>query len=185
MSEGFVTDAKRRMAGAVSKLEEDYRGLRTGRAHPGLLDGLIVTAYESAMPLNQLATVGVADARTLSIQVWDGGLTSAVEKAILDSDLGLNPQTEGNTIRLPLPEVNQERRQELQKVAGRLAEQARVAVRNVRRDCLDKVKKDEKGNELSEDEARSLSDKIQKATDDAVGEIDQLHKAKDAEITKI
>lgn len=180
-----MADLKRRMDGAVSVLKNEFGGLRTGRASASLLDPIQVVAYGSTMPLNQVGTVSVPEPRTINVQVWDNGLVSAVDKAIRDSSLGLNPVVEGQLLRIPIPELNAERRQELVKVAHKYAEQARVAVRHVRRDGLDQLKKAEKDKAISEDEARSLGEQIQKLTDAAIAEIDEISAAKEKEITQV
>jgi ribosome recycling factor len=186
MAAGFSLDPlKQRMQKAVASLREELNGLRTGRASASLLEPVMVDAYGSKMPLNQVATVTVADARLLSVQVWDRGLASAVDKAIRDSGLGLNPATEGATIRVPLPELNEERRRELTKVAHKYAEAARVAVRNVRRDGMDLLKKLEKDGGVGQDESRGLADQVQKATDAAVNEVDQVLAVKEQEIMQV
>ena len=175
-------DLERRMEGAISSLQSDLAGLRTGRASPNLLDTVNVPAYGSTMPLNQVGSVSVLDARTVAVNVWDKSLVGAADKAIRDSGLGLNPVTDGTTLRIPIPVLNEERRAELSKIAGKYAEQARVAVRNVRRDGMDQLKKAEKDNEVSEDKARSLSDDVQKLTDKYTSEADTAAEAKEKEI---
>lgn len=183
---GFdLSELKRRMSGAVASLKQEFSGLRTGRASAALLDPVVVEAYGSQMPLNQLATISVPEARMISVQVWDRSMVAAVEKAIRTSSLGLNPVTEGQMLRIPIPELNEERRRELVKVAHRYAEQARIAVRHVRRDGIDLVKKLEKEGELGEDEQRQRADEVQKATDAVIAEIDQLLAHKEKEITQI
>lgn len=178
-------DLERRMEGAISSLQSDLAGLRTGRASPNLLDTVNVPAYGSTMPLNQVGSVSVLDARTVAVNVWDKSLVGATDKAIRDSGLGLNPVTDGTTLRIPIPVLNEERRAELSKIAGKYAEQARVAVRNVRRDGMDQLKKAEKDNEVSEDKARSLSDDVQKLTDTHIARIEEIVKAKEAEIMQV
>ncbi|MBB6309608.1 ribosome recycling factor [Xanthobacter tagetidis] len=185
-TEGFdMADLKRRMHGAVGALREELGGLRTGRASASLLDPITVEAYGARMPLNQVATVSVPEARLLSVQVWDRSMVNAVEKAIRDSNLGLNPNTEGQVLRLRIPELNQERRQELVKVAHKYAEQARVAVRHVRRDGMDHLKKVEKDGEMSSDDVDRLSKDVQKATDETIAEIDQTLAQKEKEILSV
>ena len=147
-----LTDTQRRMEGAVSSLENDFAGLRTGRASISMLDPVSADAYGSKMPINQLGNISAPEARMLTVQVWDQTMVAAVEKAIRESDLGLNPQTEGNLIRLPIPDLSAERRAELAKVASKYAEQARVAIRNVRRDSIENARKLEKDGEFGEDE---------------------------------
>jgi ribosome recycling factor len=178
-------ELKRRMHGAVDALKHDFGGLRTGRASVSLVEPIHVDAYGASMPLNQVATITVPESRMLSIQVWDRGLVIAVEKAIRASNLGLNPQTEGQVIRLRMPDLTQERRKELVKVAHQYAEKARVAVRNVRRDGMDHLKLLEKGHHMSEDEHRDKSDEVQKLTDETVKEIDAALKAKEGEIMQV
>ena len=180
-----MNDLKRRMEGAVKVLKEEFAGLRTGRASVSLLEPVQVNAYGGKMPLNQVAAIPVPEPRLLSVQVWDQSLVSAVEKAIRDSGLGLNPQTQGNVIRVPIPELSAERRKELSRVAHQYAEQARVAVRNVRRDGMDALKKMEKEHAISEDDARRLADEVQKMTDRFIKQIDELLEKKDAEITQV
>ncbi|MCZ6765189.1 MAG: ribosome recycling factor, partial [Alphaproteobacteria bacterium] len=171
--------------GAVEALTREFAGLRTGRASTGLLENLVVEAYGGQMPMNKLANISVPEARLLTVQVWDNGQVKAAERAIQEADLGLNPQTEGNLIRVPIPELSEERRTELTKVAARYAEQSRVAVRNVRRDGMEALKKAEKDTEISQDEHRSASDEIQKLTDGHTGEIDKLLATKEQEIMQV
>lgn len=180
-----MADIKRRMDGALKALEAEFAGLRTGRASAALLEPIHVDAYGSSMPLNQVGTISVPEARMLAVQVWDASLAKAVEKAIRNSDLGLNPQTEGQVVRVPLPDLNEERRQELTKVAGKYAEQARVAVRNVRRDGMETLKHMEKDGEISEDEHRTMSHDIQKLTDDHVKKIDEILHEKEQDIMQV
>jgi len=180
-----LDDLKRRMQGAITSLKHELGGLRTGRASAGLVDHVQVDAYGAHMPLNQVATVTVPESRLLSVQVWDKSIVKAVEKAIVDSNLGLSPATEGQVLRLRIPELNEERRKELVKVAHKYAEAARVAVRHVRRDGLDTVKKLEKNHEISEDDQERLANDVQKATDGTISEIDQLLAAKEKEILTI
>ncbi|HVI27334.1 ribosome recycling factor [Hansschlegelia sp.] len=180
-----IDDIKRRMQGAIASLKTDLQGLRTGRASANLLDPVTVTAYGAEMPLNQVATVSVPESRMLSVQVWDRSMVGAVEKAIREANLGLNPITEGQLMRIPLPELNAERRKELVKVAHKYAEQARVAVRHVRRDGLDTLKKNEKDGDISQDDHDRLADQVQKATDAAVTDIDQAVAAKEKDILQV
>ncbi|MGY4308458.1 ribosome recycling factor [Bradyrhizobium sp. USDA 4369] len=180
-----LNELKRRMQGATQALKHELGGLRTGRASASMVEPVQVEAYGSHMPLNQLATVSVPEPRLLSVQVWDRTMVKAVEKAIVDSNLGLSPATEGQVIRLRIPELNQERRKELVKVAHKYAEAARVAVRHVRRDGLDTVKKLEKNHEISEDDQERFATDIQKATDSVISEIDQLLAAKEKEILTV
>jgi len=180
-----LDDVKRRMQGAIGALKHDLGGLRTGRASPSLLEPIHVDAYGSMLPLNQVANVSVPEPRLLSVQVWDRGMIAAVEKAIRTSDLGLNPQTEGQVIRLRIPEMNEQRRKELVKVAHKYAEEARIAVRHVRRDGLDLLKKLEKDHAISQDDERRQSEQVQKATDQAIEEVDKILAAKEKEIMQV
>ena len=180
-----IDDLRRRMDGALQALHREFGGLRTGRASTSLLEPLNVDAYGSAMPMNQVGTINAPEPRLLTVQVWDSGLVKAVEKAIRESQLGLNPQTEGNTVRVPIPDLSEERRTELKKVASRYAEQARVAVRNVRRDGMDGLKKAEKDGDISKDEHHSVADDIQKMTDDHISEIDKTLATKEKEIMQV
>ena len=180
-----MADLGRRMDGAVSSLHQDFAGLRTGRAATGMLESLDVEVYGSTMPLNQLANINAPEPRLLSVQGWDANNTPAVEKAIRNSDLGLNPQAEGTLIRVPVPELSEERRKELAKVAGKYAEQARIAVRNVRRDGMDSLKKEEKDGDISEDDQRRLGDEIQKMTDQHIKKIDEMLDAKEKDILSV
>ncbi len=186
MANGFSLDALgARMEKSISALRDELAGLRTGRASASMLDPVNVDAYGSAMPLSQLATVSVPEARMISVQVWDRSLAGAVEKAIRESGLGLNPIAEGTNIRVPIPELNEERRRELTKVASTYAEQARIAVRHIRRDGMDQLKKMEKEAEKGKDEIHALSEKVQKATDAAVSRIDTIISTKEAEIMQV
>jgi ribosome recycling factor len=180
-----LPDLKSRMQKSITSLRDELTGLRTGRASASLLEPVTVEAYGSRMPLNQVATVTVPEPRMLSVQVWDRQMANAVEKAIRDSGLGLNPMGEGQIIRVPLPELNEQRRKELVKVAHNYAEAARVAVRHIRRDGMDALKKAEKDGDLSQDDSRVQSDLVQKATDAAVAEIDQVLAGKEAEIMQV
>jgi ribosome recycling factor len=180
-----VSDIKRRMQGAINSLKHDLGSLRTGRATPSLVEPIQVDAYGAAMPLAQVATISVPEARLLSVQVWDRGMVAAVEKAIRQSDLGLNPQTEGQVIRLRIPEMNEQRRKEMVKVAHKYAEEARVAVRHVRRDGLDLLKKMQKDGTIGEDEEKRQAEQVQKATDAAVQEVEQVVAAKEKEIMHV
>lgn len=186
MSEAFSLESLRsRMKKSIESMKSDLSGLRTGRASASLLDPIMVDAYGSPTPLNQVATVSVPEPRMLSVQVWDRSMAAAVERAIRESQLGLNPMSEGAVIRVPLPELNEERRRELSKVAHQYAEQARVAVRHVRRDGIELLRKLEKDGEMSQDESRGNSDKVQKATDEAIAEIDALVAHKEQEIMQV
>lgn len=180
-----LADIKRRMHGAVSVLKTELSGLRTGRASANLLDPVTVSAYGSQMPLNQVATVNVPEPRMLSVQVWDKQLAGAVDRAIREANLGLNPIMEGTLLRIPIPELNAERRQEMVKVGHKYAEQARIAVRHVRRDGMDALKKLEKDGHHSEDDMRAQSDELQKLTDGTIKEIDEMLAAKEREITQV
>jgi ribosome recycling factor len=180
-----MDDIRRRMKSAVEVLRKEFAGLRTGRASPALLEPVTVEAYGSKMPLNQVGNVGIPDARLLTVQVWDAKLVKAVEKAIRDAGLGLNPQSEGTLVRVPVPALSQERRAELAKVANKYAEQGKVAVRNVRRDGMDLLKKMERDGDLTKDEHKKRSDAIQKLTDQHIGEIDTALKTKEAEIMQV
>ena len=185
MAEIDLDDIARRMDGALEAFGRELAGLRTGRATSALLEPITVDAYGAQMPMNQVGTISVPEARLLSVQVWDRGLVKAVEKAILESSLGLNPQTEGSTIRIPVPDLSEERRAELAKVASRYAEQARVAVRNVRRDGMDRLKKLEKDGEISQDDQRLYGDEVQTLTDDHIKKIDQTLQVKEQEIMQV
>ena len=185
MPDPDIDDLKRRMNGAVDVLKGEFGGLRIGRATPALLEPIQVDAYGSSMPMNQVGTISAPDARMLSVQVWDNSLIASVEKAIRDSDLGLNPQTEGNVVRVPVPQLSEERRVEMTKVASKYAEQARVAVRNVRRDGIDDLKKMEKDGDISQDEQHAWADEIQALTDAAIKEIDDAVAAKETEILQV
>jgi ribosome recycling factor len=178
-------DLKRRMLGAVDALKHDFGGLRTGRASASLVEPIHVDAYGASMPMNQVASITVPEPRMLQISVWDRGLVIAVEKAIRASNLGLNPQTEGQVIRLRMPDLTQDRRKELVKVAHQYAEKARVAVRNVRRDGMDHLKALEKEHLISEDDHKKKADEVQKLTDDTIKEVDAALKHKEAEIMQV
>lgn len=185
MADPDIDDLKRRMEGAVTVLHKEFAGLRTGRASAALLDPLSVDAYGAKMPIGQVGTVGVPDPRMLTVQVWDNGLVKSVEKAIRDSGLGLNPQTEGNVVRIPIPQLTEERRIELTKIANKYAEQAKVAVRNVRRDGMETLKRMEKDKEISKDEHRAWSEEIQEITDATTKSIDESLSTKDKEILQV
>ena len=175
-------DLQRRMDGATESLKSDLIGLRTGRASTNLLDPVTVEVYGAQMPLNQVATVSAPEPRLLSVQVWDKGNVNSVEKAIRSAGLGLNPISDGTMIRLPIPDLTEERRKELAKLAGQYAEKARIAVRNVRRDGMDALKTDEKKHEISEDERKRLEAEVQKMTDATIADIDSAAHAKEQEI---
>ena len=180
-----IDDIERRMDGALGVLRREFGGLRAGRASATLLDTIIVEAYDSEMPLNQMASVNVPEARMLSVQVWDKSMVKAVEKAIMNAGLGLNPVVDGQTVRVPIPELNEERREELSRVAAKYAEQARIAVRNVRRDGMDTLKRMEKDGEISQDDQHFWGDEIQSITDDHVAKIDDTLAAKQQDITQV
>jgi len=183
--EAVVKDVRRRMDGALEVLKKEYAGLRTGRASASILDPIVVEAYGNNMPLNQVGTVSVPEPRLIMVQVWDRGMIKAVEKAIRESGLGLNPQTEGQVLRIPIPDLNEERRRELTKVTAKYAEAARVSVRNVRRDGIDTLKKQEKDGDIAEDQQRKLEKTIQSATDETIKKIDDLLHQKDKEILQV
>lgn len=185
MAELDFNDLKRRMDGALTSFKGDLGGLRTGRASPSLLDPITVEAYGSRMPLNQVANISVPEPRMVSVTVWDKQMVGKVERAIRESSLGLNPITDGATLRIPLPELNEQRRKELVKVAQQYAEGARVAARHVRRDGMDGLKKLEKDGDLGQDESRQQSDKVQKLTDDTISDIDRLLSEKETEIMQV
>ena len=175
-------DLERRMHGAVEALKSDLSGLRTGRAHTALLDPVTVEVYGAQMPLNQVASVSAPEARMLSVQVWDKANVGPVDKAIRSAGLGLNPIVDGQMLRLPIPEMTQERRKELSKLAGKYAEAARIAVRNVRRDGMDNLKADENKKEISEDERKRHETEVQKLTDTTIAELDAAATSKEKEI---
>lgn len=182
MAQYDKADLERRMAGAVESLKGDLSGLRTGRANVALLDPVTVEVYGAHMPLNQVATVSAPEPRMLSIQVWDRSNVTPVEKAVRSAGLGLNPITDGQTLRLPIPDLTEERRKELAKLASKYAEAARVAVRNVRRDGMDSLKADEKKGEISEDDRKRKETEVQKLTDATIADIDAAAAAKEKEI---
>ncbi len=185
MSEPDLEDLGRRMHGAVEILKQEFGGLRSGRASASLLDPIKVDAYGSEMPLNQVGTVSVPEPRMISVQVWDKSMVTSVEKAIRESGLGLNPSADGQLVRVPIPELTEERRQEMAKIAGKYAEQARVSVRNVRRHCMDELKKSEKAGEMSEDDHKVYADEVQAMTDKTISEIDEMFAHKQSEITQV
>jgi ribosome recycling factor len=180
-----LSDIKRRMQSAISVLKQELGALRTGRASAHLLDPIHVDAYGQSMPLNQLATVSVPQPRMISVQVWDRSMVHAVEKAIIAANLGLTPSTEGQVIHLRIPELNEERRRELVKIAHKYAETAKVAVRHVRRDAMETLKKLEKDHKLSQDEHKRADADVQKATDQSIAEIDQIIATKEKEIMTV
>ena len=175
-------DIERRMDGAVESLKGDLSGLRTGRANTSLLDPVVAEVYGSMMPLSQVATVSAPEPRMLSVQVWDKSNVSPVEKGISKANLGLNPMTDGQTIRLPMPDLTEERRKDLAKLAGEYGEKGKIAVRNVRRDGMESLKADEKAKEISEDERKRLEDEVQKMTDSHIAAIDAAVDKKEQEI---
>ncbi|MBX3530986.1 MAG: ribosome recycling factor [Rhizobiaceae bacterium] len=178
-----LSDLQRRMAGAVSAFKHDLASLRTGRASANVLDPIQVNAYGSPMPINQVGTVSVPEPRMIAVSVWDKSLVGAVDRAIRESNLGFNPIVDGTTLRIPLPELNEQRRKELVKIAHNYAENARVAARHVRRDGMDALKKAEK--DIGTDEVRKLSDRVQKMTDDTIRDIDSALVEKEAEIMQV
>ncbi|WP_343562807.1 ribosome recycling factor [Kiloniella sp. b19] len=180
-----MSDINRRMDGAIEAVKKDFAGLRTGRASTALLEPVMVEAYGSSMPMTSVGTIGAPEARMLTVQVWDKSMVAAVEKAIRNSGLGLNPSPDGQLIRCPIPPLSEERRQEMAKIAGKYAEQARVAVRNVRRDGMDELKRLEKDGEISKDEHHSLSDDVQKVTDEHIKMIDEQLAKKEEEIMQV
>jgi ribosome recycling factor len=186
MAETFdISDIRRRMQGAIQSLKHDLGGLRTGRASASLVEPVQVEAYGQSMPLNQVATISVPESRMLSVQVWDKGMVNAVDKAIRDANLGLSPTIEGQVLRIRIPELNEQRRKEMVKVAHKYAEEARVAVRHVRRDGLDLLKRLVKDKAMSEDEEKRGQGEVQKATDQQIGEIDQALASKEKEIMQV
>lgn len=178
-------DIERRMEGAISALQTELQGLRTGRASINLLDNVQVSAYGSSMPMSQVGSVSVMDSRMLAVNVWDKTVVAAADKAIREAGLGLNPVVDGQTLRIPIPPLNEERRIELTKVAGKYAESARIAIRNVRRDGMDSLKKMEKDGDINEDRLHVLSDEVQKLTDTYVKTVDEKLKSKEAEIMQV
>ncbi len=179
------SNAKERMDKTLETLKADFGGLRAGRAHASLLDGIMVEAYGSMTPIAQVGTVSTPDARTLSVSVWDKSLAKNVEKALRESDLGLNPAVDGTLIRIPIPPLSEERRRELSKIAGKYTEQNKVALRNIRRDSLDEVKKLKKDNLISEDEEKRAENDIQKLTDEAVKKADEMFALKEKDIMQV
>lgn len=185
MAEYDKGDLERRMNGAIESLRGDLGGLRTGRASISLLDPVQVEVYGSNMPINQVATVSAPEPRMLTVQVWDGSNVQPVEKAIRAAGLGLNPQLDGQMIRLPIPDLTEERRKELAKLAGQYAEKAKVAVRNVRRDGMDALKADENKKEIGEDDKKRSEAEVQKLTDDKIAEIEKIASEKESEILEL
>jgi ribosome recycling factor len=180
-----IRELDRRMRGVIDSLKREFSGLRTGRASASLLEPVTVTVYGAKMPLNQVATVSVPDARTISVQVWDKSQVGAVDKAIREANLGLNPIVDGSLLRLPIPALNAERRQELAKIAHKYAEHARVGVRNVRRDGMELLKKLDKDGQMSQDDHHKNSSKVQELTDKLIKEVDHMLEAKEAEIKQV
>ena len=183
--DAMLKDLRRRMDGAVEVLRKEFGGLRTGRASASLLEPITVAAYGSTMPLNQLANVSVPEPRMITVQVWDRAMVKAVDKAIRESGLGLNPQTEGQVIRVPIPDLNEERRRELTRVTAKYAEQARVSVRNVRRDGVELLRRREKDADISQDQQRKLQQDVQHLTDEYIKRIDEALAQKDTEILQV
>ena len=185
MNEINKDDLSKRMDGAISSFNGDLAGLRTGRASTSMVDGILVDAYGQKMPLDQVGSISVPEARMISIQVWDKGLVVAVEKSIHESGLGLNPQVDGELIRIPIPELNEERREELSKIAGKYAEQAKISIRNVRRDGMDEIKKIEKEGSVGKDRAKDLEGEVQELTNDYIKRIDDILSQKESEIRQV
>lgn len=188
MSDEFdldLDDLERRMDGAINALRSEFASLRTGRASASMLDPVMVEAYGAMTPLNQIGTVNVPEPRMVTLNIWDKGLVRAAEKAITESGLGVNPQVDGTLIRLPIPELNEERRRELAKVAGKYAESAKIAVRNVRKDGMDQVKKAKSDSQVSEDDQKLYNDEIQEMTDKFITRIDEAQSAKEEEIMQV
>lgn len=185
MASGDFQDIQRRMEGAINAFKHDIASLRTGRASSNLLDAVLVKAYGSDMPLNQVATVSVPEPRMISVNVWDRSMVSAVDRGIREANLGFNPIVDGNNLRIPLPELNEQRRKELVKVAHGYAENAKVAARHVRRDGMDFLKKAEKDGDISEDDHRREADRVQKLTDETISTVDSLLAGKEAEIMQV
>lgn len=185
MKSGDYQDIQRRMDGAISAFKNDIASLRTGRASANLLDAVNVQAYGTAMPINQVATVSVPEPRMISVSVWDRSMVSAVDRAIREANLGFNPIVDGVNLRIPLPELNEQRRKELVKLAHGYAENARVAIRHVRRDGMDYLKKAEKDGDIGEDDHRREADRVQKLTDETIAQVDSLLAAKEAEIMQV
>lgn len=180
-----LKDTERRMEGAIANLKTEFSGLRTGRASIHMLDPVMVSAYGAMMPINQVAGVSVPESRMLSVSVWDSGLVAATDKAIRDAGLGLNPIVDGNNLRIPVPELNEERRREMTKIAAKYAESTRIAIRNVRRDGMEVLKKAEKDSEISQDEQHDVGDQVQQLTDTYIKQVDESLKTKDAEIMQV
>ncbi len=185
MTELDIDDMQRRMEASLLSLQNEFMGLRAGRASTGMLEPIMVDAYGSKMPMNQIGNISAPEPRLLTVSVWDASMTPMVEKAIKESDLGLNPSTEGNLIRVPIPDLSEERRRDMVKVAGRYAEGCRVAVRNIRRDGIETVRKAEKDGLISEDDRHKQETKVQKLTDEFVKKVDDALSRKEKEITQV
>ncbi|MEL6967580.1 MAG: ribosome recycling factor [Pseudomonadota bacterium] len=186
MADGIdLKDIEKRMDGAITSLTKDLGGLRTGRASASILAPVMVDAYGQKMPINQVANVGAPEPKLITVQIWDKSMVGPVDKAIREAGLGLNPVVDGQNLRIPLPDLNEERRRELVKVAKDYAENAKVAIRHVRRDGMEALKKAEKDKEIGQDEARATSDKVQKLTDDKVNEVDGVLSQKESEIMQV
>ena len=185
MAELDIDDIQRRMDASIASLHNEFMGLRAGRASTGMLEPIMVDAYGSKMPMNQVGNISVPEPRLLTVSVWDAAMAPMVEKAIRESDLGLNPATEGNLIRVPIPDLSEERRRDMVKVAGRYAEGCRVAIRNIRRDSIEKVRKAEKDGLISEDDRHTQENNIQKLTDEFVKKVDDALSHKEKEITHV
>jgi ribosome recycling factor len=183
--DALLKDIQRRMDGAIEALRKEFGGLRTGRASAGMLEPVMVDAYGSTVPLNQIANINVPEPRMITVNVWDRGMVKAVDKAIREAGLGLNPQTEGQTIRVPIPDLNEERRRELTRVAAKYAETTRVSVRNVRRDGIEALRKQEKDGDISQDEQKKLEREIQHLTDEHIKRVDEALAQKDKEILQV
>jgi len=181
----ILEQAAQRMDHAIAAMRHEFAGIRTGRANPALLDHVMVEAYETRMPLNQLATIAAPEPRLLVISPWDKSLIGAIRNALTQSELGLNPSSDGHILRVPVPELSEERRKDLAKVVGRKAEESRVAIRNVRREAVEELRKLEKAGDITEDDLRAAQDDVQKATDAHIKEIDRLHDVKVAEIMEV
>lgn len=185
MSAIDLKDIERRMEGAIANLKLEFSGLRTGRASVNMLEPVMVSAYGAMMPLNQVAGVSVPESRMLSVSVWDAGLVAATDKAIRDAGLGLNPIVDGNNLRIPIPELNEERRRDMTKIAAKYAESCRIAIRNVRRDGMEILKKAEKDSEISQDEQHDDGEQVQQLTDVYIKQVDESLKTKEAEIMQV
>ncbi len=181
----ILNDCRKRMEKSISKLDHDLNGLRTGRASPSFLDSIRVEVYGDKMPINQLGTVSVPEPRMITVQVWDKGQIKAVEKAIANANLGVNPVTDGQLVRVPIPQLSEERRIELAKLANEFGEQAKISVRNIRRDAMDEVKSLEKAKEFSEDESKAVGVDVQKVTDEFIAKVDEDVKKKQEEIKTV